>query len=288
MPQPGRLALALLVLWGTAARGEADLRRAKRERTVTVTGTPAGPLPEIRVSPDTLTLLWFPAQILKKTITVDPSRIRIRDAGESSIIVQAVDDYRADERQELEVFFADGKAPARAAFVLVMDAAEVDTRIDVKRPELPKAVCPVEEQRAAPLPEDFVRMGYVDARGVQTRGIDRVADNGHGLSAYPGVSYRGNGWVLFNIGIRNGAGLPPFSPRSATLTGKGGVALRVLRVTAARDTIAPGESVGVLVVADEPPASAGVVFALEVLGDTGRSLVIPSVTLPAAVAEGKR
>lgn len=37
------------------------------------------------------------------------------DTGARSIIVQAVGDYRPDERQELEVFFADGKAPARAA-----------------------------------------------------------------------------------------------------------------------------------------------------------------------------
>jgi hypothetical protein len=38
--------------------------------------------------------------------------------------VQAVEDYRPDERHELEAFFADGKAPARAAFMLVMDPAE--------------------------------------------------------------------------------------------------------------------------------------------------------------------
>ena len=61
------------------------------------------------------TVLLFPADIQKKTITVDRSRIRVVDTGTRSIIVQAVDDYRPDERQELEVFFADGRAPARAA-----------------------------------------------------------------------------------------------------------------------------------------------------------------------------
>jgi uncharacterized protein (TIGR02268 family) len=264
------------------------LRRAKRERVVTVAGTPAEPLPEIRVAPDTLTLLWFPAPILKKTITVDPLRIRIRDAGESSIIVQAVADYRADERHELEVFFADGKAPARAAFVLVMDPAEVDSRIDVSRPEPLDAPCPAEVQRADPLPEDFVLKGYVDKHGVPTGVIGRVADNGQGLSAQSGVSYLGNGWVLFDIVITNGAGRPPFSPRGATLTGKGGVTLQARRVKAERDAIAPEEFARVLVVADEPPASAGGVFDLEVTGDTDRRLVIPRVALPVAVTEGKR
>jgi uncharacterized protein (TIGR02268 family) len=131
-------------------------------------------------------------------------------------------------------------------------------------------------------------MGYVDQRGVQTRGIGTVEANGHGLSADAGVSYRGHGWVLFDTVIHNEVGRPPFSPRSVTLTGQGGVALRVLRVTAGRDPIAPGESIPVLVVVDEPPASAGNVFALEVLGDTGRNLVIPSVKLPAAATEDTR
>jgi uncharacterized protein (TIGR02268 family) len=168
-----------------------------------------------------------------------------------------------------------------------MDPAEVDTRIDVQRPELP-ATCPPEAPRAAPLPEDFVLMGYVNRRGVQTTTFEGVADNGQGVSADAGVSYRGNGWVLFDIAISSRAGRPPFSPRGATLTGKGGVTLRARRVKAERDAIAPGESVRVLVVADEPPPTAGRVFALEVISDTDRRLVIPRVALPADVTEGKR
>jgi hypothetical protein len=59
-----------------------------------------------------------------------------------------------------------------------MDPAEVDIRIDVKRPELPTAGCPPEVRHADPLPEDFVLMGYVNRRGVPTAGIDGVADSG--------------------------------------------------------------------------------------------------------------
>jgi uncharacterized protein (TIGR02268 family) len=114
----------------------------------------------------------------KKTLTVDQSRIRVVDTGTRSIIVQAVDDYRPDERQELEVFFADGKAPARAAFVLVMDPAEVDTRIDVERRELPNAVCPAEAP-PNPRPEDFVLLGYVDKAGVPTAMFNTTASDPH-------------------------------------------------------------------------------------------------------------
>jgi uncharacterized protein (TIGR02268 family) len=280
---PVRLALLLALFLGAAARAEAAPSRTKRERPVAVTASPAEPLPEIHVAPDTLTLLWFPADIQPKTLTVDEARIRVLDTGKRSIIVQAAAGYRPNERQELEVFFADGKAPARAAFVLVMDPAEVDIRIDVERPELPAVGCPPEAPRAEPLPEDFVSRGYVTDRGVQTAVLGATKDDAQGLSSGSGVSYRGNRWVIFDVVISNLTG-PLFSPRDATLTGKGGVTLQARRVKAERDAITANR-VRVLVVVDEPPADAGVVFSLEVVGDGGRRLVIPRVTLPKPVAK---
>jgi hypothetical protein len=71
------------------------------------------------------------------------------------------------------------------------------------------------------------------------------------------------------------------------VTGKREVTLPTRLVTAESKTSTPGASVRVLVVADALPPSAGLVFTLEVLGDDGRSLVIPGVTLPKLVAEGK-
>ncbi len=259
--------------------------RAKRERPVAVVGNPDEPLPEIRVAPDSLTLLWFPADIQPTTLTVDESRIRVLDTGKRSIIVQAAADFRADERHEIAVFFADGQAPARAAFVLVMDPAEVDSRIDVQRPEPPTGPCPADVQRADPRPEDFVLLGYVSDRGVQTAVIGKAIDSEQGFSSDPGVSYRGNGWVLADLWIRNLPGRPPWTPRDVVLRGKGGTVLHGRVVTNAKGAVAPGDTVRVLGVFKEPPASAGLVVALEVLGDDGRSFVIPRVTLP---MEGKQ
>jgi uncharacterized protein (TIGR02268 family) len=248
----------------------------KRERAVTVAGTPA----EIHVAPDAITLLWFPADILPTTITVDESRIRVVDTGKRSIFVQAVPDYRADERHELAAFFADGRAPARAAFVLVLDPAEVDTRIDVERPELLPAACPAEVQRADPLPEDFVLRGFVNVRGVRTTVVPQVKDSERGFSSDKGVSYRGNGWALVDVKINNLPGRPPWTPREALLKAKGGAILRARLVTDIKGAVAPGDVVRVLVVLDTEPPSAGLVVALEVLGDDGRSFVIPRLTLP--------
>jgi uncharacterized protein (TIGR02268 family) len=285
LSQPARLALVLAVLWGTAARGETPLSsRAKRERPVAVVGKPDEPLPEIHVATDSPTVLLFPADIQPTTLTVDESRIRVVDTGKRSIIVQAAPDYRLEERHELAVFFADGQAPTRAAFVLVMGPAEVDSRIDVQRPELPLAACPGDVQRD-PLPEDFVLLGYVDKLGVQTAVLAKAVDSEHGLSSDLGVSYRGKGWVLADLLIRNQPGRPPWIPRDVMLRGKGDAVLRGRVVTKAKGAVAPGDMVRVLAVFKEPPPSAGLVVALEVLGDDGRSFVHPRVSLP---REGKQ
>jgi len=140
-------------------------RGTKRERPVAVAVNPVAPLPEIRVEKATPTWLLLPTEIAKSTLTidgvlrtvdkvavpVDESRIRIVDVGERSIIVQPEADLGPGERHELTVFFADGRAPARAAFVLVTDPAEVDSRIDVERPDPPDAACPAEAE-LAPIP----------------------------------------------------------------------------------------------------------------------------------------
>lgn len=281
MSQPARLALVLAVLWGAAARGEPPLSsRAKRERPVAVVANRDEPLPEIHVATDSPTLLFFPVDIQPTTLTVDESRIRVLDTGKRSIIVQAAPDYRLEERHELAVFFADGQAPARAAFVLVMDPAEVDSRIDVQRPELPTGPCPAEVQRADPQPEDFVLRGYVTRRGVPTTVVKKIEDSGQGFSSDPGVTYRGNGWVIVDVKIVNLPGRSPWTPSGVVLKARGGAILRARLVTDVKGAVAPGNAVRVLAVLDAEPPSGDVVVALEVLGDDGRSFVIPRVPLP--------
>ncbi|WP_370644215.1 DUF2381 family protein, partial [Myxococcus sp. RHSTA-1-4] len=176
-------------------RAEAAPGRTKRERPVAVVGNPAEPLPEIRLEAASPTWLFFPTAIAENTLTVDEqprtvdtaavpgggSRIRVLDVGKRSIIVQAVEDLRPGERHELAVFFADGRAPARAAFVLVTDPAEVDARIVVERRE-PTAACPAEAPRPPPGPEDCVMLGYVTRKGVQTGPVDDASNEAGGAA----------------------------------------------------------------------------------------------------------
>ena len=295
MPQPVRLALALVLLGGTAPRADAAPPRTKRERPVAVVVYPDAPLPEIRVEAASPTWLYFPTAIAESTLTVDGqprtvdtatvpgdgTRIRVIDVGKRSIIVQAVEDLPPGERHELSVFFAGGRAPAGAAFALVTDPAEVDSRIDVERREPPGSPCPAEASRPPPKPEDFVLLGYVDENGVRAGSVRRVEDEGRGLASGPGWSYRGTAWALVDVRIVNSAGQQPWTPREAIFSSKRGVTVRARVVTAGSGEIPPSESRRVLAVADTLPASAGEVFALEVRGSGGRSLVIPDVRFAA-------
>ncbi|RKG98466.1 DUF2381 family protein [Corallococcus carmarthensis] len=283
MLQPLRLALplAIALAWGAVARAQPAARiRAERQRSVTIASTPAEPLPVVRVARDTLTLLFFPSPIQKKTLTFDESRIRVLDAGERSVIIQPVANLGDVERQEIGVFFDDGRAPARAAFVLVTDPAEVDSRIDVQRPELPNTTCPPSAQAPAPKPEDFVLLGYVDEHGVATLSQKGRQKAAQGLTWGSIVTFRGTGWILADVQIMNEPGHPVWTPHEATFVGRLGAPLRARLVAKKPGPIPPGERGRFLVVVEAPAMEAELIFTLEVGGDGGRRLTIPGVRFP--------
>ncbi|MDC0714199.1 DUF2381 family protein [Stigmatella sp. ncwal1] len=289
MFQPLRLSLALVLLWGTAAPGEpAPGERIERARTVTVARGPDEPFPEVHVAGDVPTLLLFPSPIQKKSLTFDESKIRIRDAGEFTIVLQAVRDFREGERHEIGVFFADGRVPSRATFVLVTDPKEVDTRIDVQRPEPPVAPCPNEARPRVPLPEDFVLLGYVDKAGVTVVPIKDVEDAAQGLNASSGHFYRGQGWALVSLKIDNHSTKPKWAPREAKFTGARGSSFQARLVVDGEGMIKPGAYVRVLAVVDEPMLSTDTHFTLELRGDDGRSLRVPDVRFPKFVMGGEQ
>ncbi|QAT84349.1 hypothetical protein EJ065_2777 [Corallococcus coralloides] len=242
-------------------------------------------MPIVRVAGDTPTLFLFSSPIQKKTLTFDESRIRVLDAGERSIIVQPVANLGAGERQEIGVFFADDRAPARAAFVLVTDPAEVDSRIDVRRPEPPNTACQPTAQAPVPKPEDFVLLGYVDAKGVTTSSRKGTLDAVQGLSLDNLVAFRGTGWILVDVKIVNGPDRPAWTPREAMFVGRVGMPLRARLVAKMPGAIPPGEDGRVLAAVEVPETKADLVLTLELHGDGGRRLTIPDVRFLKPAAE---
>ncbi len=287
MFQSAPLAVALVLLAGTVARAQATAREQK-QRTVTVTSNPAEPPHEVHVSDEIPTVFLFGSEVRKKSVRVDSTRIRVVDAGEQSLslIVQAVSPLREGERRELEVAFADGKPPARAVFALVAHPSDVDTLINVARQEPTAPVCPAEVRAEVRGPEDFLLLGYMGTSGVPTAPLDARIDDAQGLESARGVAYRGKGWLMFQVRIRNTRGPQPWVPTEATLPSKTGQKLRGRVVLEEQGEIPPGEAVRVLVVTEEPPAGAGLVFSLEMSGADGRTLAIP-VKIPAPAKEPK-
>jgi uncharacterized protein (TIGR02268 family) len=289
--QPFRLAfpLGLMLAWGVAAQAQpATGARVERKRSVTLAGTSTEPLPVVRVARDTMTLLFFPSPIQRKTLTFDKARIRVLDAGERSVIVQPVANLGDGERQEIGVFFADGRAPARAAFVLVTDPAEVDSRIDVQRPEPPDTACQPMAQTPAPKPEDFVLLGYVDQGGVTTSSIQVKREAVQDLELETLYAFRGAGWILADMRFVNSPNQPAWTPQEATFLERVGVPLRARLVTGKPGPIPPGGNGRVLAVVEVPKTKADLVFTLEVSGDGGRRFTIPGVRFPKPTAGADR
>ncbi|SEU33440.1 Myxococcus xanthus paralogous family TIGR02268 [Myxococcus fulvus] len=281
MLQPFRLALSLILVSGVAAAAEPIPKgRVRRERSVTVARSSSEAPPVIRVAGDTSTVILFSAPIQKSSLTFDETRLRVLDVGERSVIVQPLADLRGDERQEMGVFFADGSSPARAAFVLVTDPAEVDSRIDAQRPESLNSPCHPDTPMPAPRPEDFVLLGFVDDSGVTASKVKDVADEAQGLSSSLTFSYNGKGWALVDVTVWNSPDRPAWTPREATFVGRVGMPLRARLVSAKKGAILPGEDGRVLAVVELPEPKANLVFTVDVRGDGGRHLVIPNVRFP--------
>ncbi|WP_191261004.1 DUF2381 family protein [Comamonas sp. JC664] len=273
-------------MWGAVGKAEpAPDARVRRERSVAIASTTSEPLPSVRVAQDSMTLLFFPSPIQKKTLTFDESRIRVLDVGERSVIVQPVANLAEGERQELGVFFADGRAPTRAAFMLVTDPAEVDARIEVLRPEPPNTDCQPTAEAPTPKPEDFVLLGYVDANGVTTSIRKGKMDAAQGFNLERIVAFRGTGWILADVSFVNGAKHPAWTPREAIFVGRAGMHLRARLVAMAPGPILPGEDGRVLAVVEVPETKADLVFTLEVRGDGDRRLTIPDVRFPKPAVE---
>ncbi len=217
---------------GTAARAQATAREP-RQRTVTVTGSPAEPSHEVHVSDETPTVFLFGSEIRKKSVRVDTTRIRVVDTGEQSrlLMVQAVSPLGDGERHELEVEFTDGKAPARVAFALVAHPSDVDAFVTVARQQPAAPACPAEVRAAVRAPEDLLLLGYMGESGVPTAEIPQETDDAQGIESMEGVAYRGKGWLMFQVAIRNLRGPQPWVPTEATLTSKTGEKLggRVVR-----------------------------------------------------------
>jgi uncharacterized protein (TIGR02268 family) len=266
----------LLLLGGTLAQAQPAPTREPRRRSFTLTGAPL----EARIATGIRTFLVFSVPIRGKAVEVDPTRIKVVASGDAILAFEPLSEPRPGERWTLRVPLADGKVPEVAEFSLVAHPSEVDTEIDVARPEESPTACPTCAPCAALSAADAIASGFIDSDGVGTRPVSGFTDAASGFVSREGVTYRAGGWVLVDVEIIPPPGQPAWRPTGAALTSKTGEA-RVLAVK-----VKPGKNpntVRVLVTTDPPPSSAGLDFTLHLNGAEGApSFSIPAVTLPPA------
>lgn len=291
MFQPGTLAL-MLVLAGAVAGAQPSAGPVLRKRSLTVTGNPSEPVPEVRGAKGLGITFHFDGPILEESVRVDAARVRVVDVGKRSLLVEPLVALQAEAPTEVSVVYEQGE-PRRATFVLVAHPSEVDVWVEVtRRMRQPEEACQarLDEVRAscgAHSPTAFRRSGLLTAAGIQAqefRGSERNA--GH-LVPEQGVFFLGKTWALVELELRNETG-QPWVPRVAAMKGKSGQPVTVRQVTAESEELAPGESGRVWVETDVPPADAGIEFTLEVTGADGRSVQAPKVQMPPRTPEGKR
>ena len=268
----------LFLLGGTLAHAQPAPPREPHRRSVTLSGAPV----EARIATGIRTFFVFAGPIRGQAIEVDRAQIKVVDTGEHSLIIEPLSEPRAGEHWTLRVPLADGQEPEFAEFALISHPSEVDTELEIARPEQPDTACQTAcTPCAAMSAADAVAAGLFEKHGVQTGKVDPFKDDESGFSSRAGVSYRAKSWVLVDVEILLPPGHLAWRPTAATLTSKTGEA-RVRAVKVEPNT-QHSEQVRVLVETDAPPPSAGLDFALLLHGPEGApSLLIPKVKLPPA------
>jgi uncharacterized protein (TIGR02268 family) len=276
MFQPVTLTWGLLCLFmGTTAAAQP---LTARSRHVTVAACPAGPLPKVRVAAGVKTTLLLDAPIDKGSVQVDAARVRIVDVGESAVIFETLVTPSAKERWVLRVRYADGASPEWAAFELVAHPTEVDLQVEAARPQQILKACQEQLTTAQARCEAARAEVWVLA--------DRLG--GHAAQAAPidtdmatGSAYRLGDGLLLVVKPTDKAG-PPWTPATATLRSEEAAAEEVkVRAVHVRPG-APGEWGMIAVEAELPSLAAGVMFGVELLGESGQSLTMQGVMIPTA------
>jgi uncharacterized protein (TIGR02268 family) len=259
---------------------------ARLELSVTLTGDPADPLPELRAAPGIDTPVFFDADLNLDTLEVDRARIQIVGTGPRFIIFTPVVRLGADMPAILRVRYADGRDPTQAVLTIVSHPSEVHTRVEVvRRPPSASEACEprlaeARAQCAALSPTRAVRAGLWGDTGVISTRLPTPSGppSPAWLSYLKGWVYSTEGWGLVKVEVRNALGQPPWRPREARLSCDMGT-VQVRSAEAEPAELAPGAT-GTVFVEYARPEEKGRACHLAVRDGSGRSLALPEFEIP--------
>ncbi|RKG70100.1 DUF2381 family protein [Corallococcus sp. CA054B] len=252
--------------------------------------------PEIGISSGLSTALFFDSDLMRDSVELEGrDRFALVDVGQATIRLVPSSRVAPGERFRLVVRFRDGAAPLSAFFLLRIHPAKAESLIEVYRG---KRTIETYQQEAREAHAELLRcqnenarlMAEHDAPGglaglISTGGMDErgVAGqvvtlefsqvSGSDLTASYITSYRSTTGVAVDIKLDVKAGAQPWLAKGATLKGKAGVELKVIRVWQRMPI--PGGNVGrVVVEAEASPETTRGPFSLKLWEEDGRRTVV--------------
>nr|WP_242589505.1 DUF2381 family protein [Corallococcus macrosporus] len=294
-----------LLLVGSAAAAQPPVSSSvPGARRIELSPEEAGSASEVVVSPGLSTMLLFDSELQRESIELESrQRFSLVDVGQATLRLVPSVSASPGERLKMVVRFRDGAAPSTAVFVLKVHPAKAEATIEVYRARrtIETYQQEIRDTRAEALQckEELARMasereapagltgllfnGGLDLHGVAghvlTRAVEQTASKG--LEASIVNSYRANKLVAADVWIELKTGTRPWRAEGATLKGRLGEDLTVLRVWQVTP-ILPGKTKGRVIVEAEAPAAADQgPFSLKLWeADGPRSITLGNVTFP--------
>ncbi len=274
-------------------------------RHVEIPAVPAGDAQPVCISPGRTTVFSFDADLVPESVRVEGREGFAKvEPGASTLKLVPSEKVPLGKALRVTVHFADNAAPSSANLVLVAQAEEATSLVEVHRQkrtaESYKQELKVKEEEARQLREEVARLradkaGPGGLRGLLTSGV--MATGGvafkdlaasftesptNPLKAGLVMVYRSASRVALKVELNNPEGAPSWTAEDATLTleGKRGVGLKVLPVWQG-GPIAPGGRQFVMVEAEATAEEARGTFTLKMREEGGtRTVTIGGVTFP--------
>lgn len=311
MPPLNRVLLLVLGLAGpaTAAQPVAPPRDGS-PLFIELPAERTGEEPEVFISAGLSTNFNFDAELSRAPDGRDMVELAQREAfsrvdvGQASLRLVPSATLKPGTRLRLRVLFRDGKAPADAAFTLVVGTASPHPVVEVFREGRPvesyqletknahaatakclDALERIKAERAGPPGLlGMLASGHITEIGVRSLNLRMRITHAPGsvAEAIRAMSFRSGIEVGVKLQVELPEGAPPWTASGATLTGKQGREVKVLKVwQSAPVSGGPGGGQSLTVGADATEAELQGTYVLKVWeADTGRALVVHNVTFP--------
>nr|WP_216672692.1 DUF2381 family protein [Corallococcus exiguus] len=257
---------------------------------------------EIMISAGLSTGFYFDSDLRRDGMELEGrERFSLVDMGQATLRLIPSSRVVPGERFRLVVRFKDGAAPVSATFLLRVHPAKAEPLVEVYRgtrtletyqqevQEVRAELARCQEENSRLVAEHEAPSGLtgllatqaLDKNGVTARTVTKDIHPSHddALAAILVTTYRTKGAVAVVVQLATKAGARPWSTKGATLRGKTGAELKVLRVWQ-QQLIPLGEARSIVVEAEAPDDGVQGPYSLKLWEDGPRTITLGNVTFP--------